>query len=81
MTERLQIKPGVEVMVDVRRYQISQVLDLEQVLVRDLESGDTRPVPLSELRPVSLDDVQKTVAPERDVQQLSDHSVEATCLD
>ncbi len=72
MTEQLKLKPGVEVMVETRRYQIRQILDLEQVLVCDLESGDTRQVQLRELRPVSIDDAQKTAAPERDVQQLSD---------
>jgi hypothetical protein len=73
VTKRLKITtPGVEVMVGARRYQISQVLDLEQVLVRDLQSGDIRQIPFSDLRPLSLDEVQKTAASEHDAQQLSD---------
>ena len=59
-------------MVGARHYQISQVLDLEQVLVCDLQSGDIRQIPLSDLSPLSLDEVQKTAASEHDAQQLSD---------
>jgi putative transposase len=59
-------------MVGERRCQIRQVLDLEQVLVRDLQSGDTRQVPLGDLRPIALEAVQKTAVAEHDAQQLSD---------
>lgn len=51
MAEGLAIEPGVEVIISERRYKITQVLDLERVLVRDMATGEARQFRLIELRP------------------------------
>lgn len=51
MIKRLVPQPGVEVSVDGRRCQITQVLDLERVLVRDMTTGEAKQVCMTELQP------------------------------
>ena len=51
MYERLTLQPGVKVVVGERRYQITQVLDLERALVRDVATGEIKQFRLTELKP------------------------------
>ena len=57
MVERLVPQPGVAVSVAGRRAQITQMLDWERVLVRDVATGEIKPVHLTELRPAMATDV------------------------
>lgn len=73
MVERLTPQPGVEVIVGERRYQITQVLDLEQVLVRDVATGEAQSVRLTELRPAPPLRTAPTPAPrDHDSQQINE---------
>jgi hypothetical protein len=52
MSERVTLKPGVEVVASGRRFRIQQVLDLETVLARDIASGEVRPLKVCDLTPM-----------------------------
>ena len=51
MTPSIKIEPGVEVIAEGRRYQISRVLDLESVLAYDVETGAVHQFSLTQLLP------------------------------
>ena len=73
MVERLVPQPGVEVIVDERRYQIMQVLDLERVLIRDVATGEAKSVGLAELRPAPpLSATPVKAAVDHDTQQIDE---------
>jgi putative transposase len=51
MARRMRLEPGAWVALQGRRFCISQVLDLETVLVQDTELGKTRPAKIDDLQP------------------------------
>ena len=53
MSNRVILKPGAPVAVGDRQYRLSQVLDLETVLVHDGQSGDIKRLRIDELAPVA----------------------------
>ena len=74
MAEGLAIEPGVEVIVSERRYKITQVLDLERVLVRDVATGEAKQFRLIELR-----SFPKKILPARQAESECPIWVEADC--
>ena len=56
MIKQLVPQPGVEVSVDGQRCQITQVLDLEHVLVRALANGEIKQVRLTELQLIASEE-------------------------
>jgi putative transposase len=48
---RLHLQPGAYVSIGEQRFRITQVIDLETVLIEDVETGQARPVKIRELRP------------------------------
>src|SRR5437763_3619154 len=51
MERRLRLQPGAWVVVEGKRVRISQVVDLETVLVQDNETGEARHCKVRDLRP------------------------------
>lgn len=54
MSRRVTLKPGAEVAAGGQRFCIEQVLDLENVLARDVDSGEAKPLKVRDLAPVQL---------------------------
>ena len=54
MERRLPLQPGASVLLAGQRSRITQVMDLETVLVEDVETGQTRQVKVHELQPAEL---------------------------
>jgi putative transposase len=48
---RLHLQPGAYVSIGEQRFRITQIIDLETVLIEDVETGQARPVKIRELRP------------------------------
>jgi putative transposase len=71
---RLHLQPGAYVVIEGRRSRITQVMDLETVLVEDVETGQARQVKIQELQPEGL-------RPETPVQVESVELVEITDQD
>lgn len=55
MSERVVLKPGITVAVGEHHYNISQVLDLETVLVQDHQSGELKRLKIGDLAPIVLE--------------------------
>ena len=51
MTDSLEVRPGVLVECEGKRYALTQVLDLEAVLAKDQESGKTARLSIKDLVP------------------------------
>jgi putative transposase len=51
MNAGLKVRPGVVVVAEGRRYQIEQVVNLESVIARDLETGDLQRLLFTQLAP------------------------------
>ena len=51
LTHRMRIAPGIWVAMKSRRACIVQVLDLETVVVRDTDTGETWHAKIADLRP------------------------------
>src|SRR5262249_46039589 len=51
---RLHLQPGASVIIDRQRFRITQVMDLETVLVEDVETGQARQAKIAELQPEGL---------------------------
>ena len=51
MERRLRLQPGAWVVVEGKRARISQVVDLETVLIQDNETGEARHCKVHDLRP------------------------------
>lgn len=69
----IKVRPGLAVMAEGRRYQVEQVVDLESVLARDLETGETRRLRFNQLipaPPVTTEADRATAEP--DPQQVSE---------
>lgn len=54
MERRLHLQPGAYVSIGEQRFRITQVIDLETVLIEDVETGQARPVKIRELRPEGM---------------------------
>src|SRR5215831_1090718 len=53
MNAGIKVRPGVAVVAEGRRYQIEQVVNLESVIARDLETGDLQRLLLTQLLPAA----------------------------
>ena len=53
MSDRVILKPGATVAVGDRHYSLSQVLDLETILVHDGQSGEMKQLKIDALAPVA----------------------------
>ena len=74
MERRLHLQPGAYVSIEEQRFRITQVIDLETVLLEDVETGQARPVKIRELQP-------EGVSPQTPVQAQSVELVEITDRD
>ncbi len=54
MERRLHLQPGASVIIEGQRSRITQVMDLETVLVEDVETAKARQVKIQELQPEGL---------------------------
>lgn len=54
MERRLHLQPGAYVIIEEQRFRITQVMDLETVLIEDVETGQARPVKIRELQPEGM---------------------------
>ncbi len=51
---RLHLQPGASVVINGQRFRITQVMDLETVLVEDVETGQARQAKMHALQPEGL---------------------------
>jgi putative transposase len=73
MNAGIKVRPGLAVLAEGRRYQVEQVVDLESVLARDLETGDTRRLRFTQLVPAPPWTTEEDMATaEPDPQQVSE---------
>jgi putative transposase len=73
MIEGFKVRPGLVVIAQEHRYQVEQVVDLEHVLARDLESGAIRRLRFHQLVPApTLQTEEQTAPAEPDPQQVSE---------
>src|SRR5712692_2217404 len=70
---RLRFQPGVWVRVEGRRFCISQVLDLETVLVQDPEMGEARHAKVQDLQPEESSSQTPAVTDTADLAEITDH--------
>lgn len=54
MERRLHLQPGAYVRIGEQRFRITQVINLETVLIEDVETGQARPVKIRELQPEGM---------------------------
>lgn len=54
MERRLHLQPGAYVRIGEQRFRITQVINLETVLIEDVETGQARPVEIRELQPEGM---------------------------
>jgi putative transposase len=71
---RLHLQPGAYVSIGAQRFRITQVIDLETVLIEDVETGQARPVKIRELQP-------EGVSPQTPVKAQSVELIEITDQD
>ena len=74
MERRLHLQPGAYVFINEQRFRITQVMDLETVLIEDVETGQARPVKIRELQ-------SEGMSPQTSVQAQSVELVEITDQD
>jgi putative transposase len=73
MIEGFNVRPGLVVIAQGQRYQVEQVVDLENVLARDLETGAIRRLRFNQLVPAPAWKTEAQLAPaEPDPQQVSE---------
>lgn len=67
----IKVRPGVEVVAEGRHYQISRILDLECVLAHDVETGETRRLPFTQLLPSPPLALHRNTTAQQDLQHVS----------
>ncbi len=73
MSERVILKPGAEVSLGGQRFCIEQILDLETVLAREVDSGQVKPLKVHALAPVrSWLNVTPALTSEPDLESIPD---------
>jgi putative transposase len=73
MNAGCKIRPGLAVIAEDRRYQVEQVVDLEHILARDLETGALRHLRFTQLVPAPpVSTTEEMTAAEPDPQQVSE---------
>ncbi len=63
MIEGVKVRPGLVVIAQEHRYQVEQVVDLEHVLARDLETGAIRRLRFNQFVPIPAWKTEEPMAP------------------
>jgi putative transposase len=63
MIAGFNVRPGLAVIAEGRRYEVEQVVDLENILARDVETGDIRRLRFIQLVPASPLQPDEQMAP------------------
>lgn len=73
MERRLHLQPGAYVSIGEQRFRITQVIDLETVLIEEVETGQARQAKIHELQPEGLRSQTPVKAEGVELIEITDH--------
>ena len=79
MERRLHLQPGAYVSIEEQRFRITQVIDLETVLIEDVETGQARPVKIRELQPEGVSPQTPVKAQRVELVEITDRDWKRAC--